>query len=118
VELRSIQATEGEMARLSMTAHRAGLSPHQAAYGLKRKFGQLGRPGHVDVRVPALKALSGLPVPFLAGIRFSPRTNHMICVLKTAPDALVVGDPISFGRKTWSWEYFEKKWTGVVIVTH
>jgi hypothetical protein len=113
-----IQTTEGEMARLSMTAPRTGLSPHQAAYGLKRKFGQLGRPGHVEVRVPKLKDLADLPKPFLAGIRFSPWTNHMICVLETAQDALVVGDPISFGRRNWSWEYFEKKWTGIVIVSH
>jgi hypothetical protein len=102
-----IRATEGEMARLSMTAPRAGLTPHQAAYGLKRKFGQLGRTDKV----------ADLPGPFLAGIRFSTLENHMICVLETARDALVVGDPLSFGPKTWSWEDFEKKWSGVVIVS-
>jgi hypothetical protein len=37
--------------------------------------------------------------------------------LETARDALVVGDPLSFGRKNWSWEDFEKKWSGVVIVS-
>ena len=112
-----IQATEGEMARLSMTAPRKGLTPHQAAYGLKRKFGQLGRTEQVDVRAPDLKDLYDLSGPFLAGIRFSSLENHMICVLETAPHALVVGDPLSFGRKNWSWEDFEKKWSGVVIVS-
>jgi hypothetical protein len=113
-----IQATEGEMARLSMMAPRKGLTPHQAAYALKMKLGQLGRPEQVAVRAPRLKDLYDLPGPFLAGIRFSSLENHMICVLETTRDALVVGDPISFGRKNWSWEYFEKKWSGIIIVTH
>ena len=112
-----IQATEGEMARLSMTAPRKGLTPHQAAYALKMKLGQLGRPEQVAVRAPRLKDLYDLPGPFLAGIRFSSLENHMICVLETTRDALVVGDPISFGRKNWSWEHFEKKWSGIIIVT-
>ena len=112
-----IRATEGEMARLSMTAPRKGLTPHQAAYGLKRKFGQLGRTEQVAVRVPELKDLHDLTGPFLAGIRFSTLENHMICVLETAGGKLVVGDPLSFGRKNWSWEDFEKKWSGVVIVS-
>ena len=113
-----IQSSEGEMARLSMTAPRKGLTPHQAAYGLKRKLAQQGRMEHVDVRVPALKELYDMPGPFLAGIRFSSLENHMICVLETARGALIVGDPISFGRKNWSWEYFKKKWSGVVIVIY
>lgn len=111
-----IQTTEGEMARLSMTAPRKGLSPHQAAYALKEKLGQLGRAEHVAVMVPELKDLYNLPKPFLAGIRFSFWTNHMICVLETTKDALVVGDPISFGRKNWSWKHFEEKWSGIVII--
>ena len=41
----------------------------------------------------------------------------MVCVLETDRDALIVGDPISFGLKTWSWEDFKKKWSGVVIVS-
>ena len=112
-----IPTTEGEMARLSMTAPRKGLTPHQAAYALKRKLGQLGKSAQVEVRVPGLKDLYDLPGPFLAGIRFSSWENHMICVLQTTRDALIVGDPISFGRKNWSWEYFEKKWSGIIIVT-
>lgn len=111
-----IPSTEGEMARLSMTAPRKGLTPHQAAYGLKQKFGQLGRTEQVAVRVSELKDLYDLSGPFLAGIRFSSLENHMICVLETARDKLVVGDPLSFGRKNWSWNDFEKKWSGVVIV--
>jgi hypothetical protein len=111
-----ILTTEGEMARLSMTAPGRGLSIHQAAYGLKRKFEQLGRSEHVAIKVPKLKDIHDLPKPFLAGIRFSLRTNHMICVLETSKDALVVGDPISSGRKTWSWRKFDEVWSGSVIV--
>jgi len=113
---KGIATTEGEMARLSMTAPRIGLSPQQAAYGLRRKFGQLGRSEHVIIKVPELADLHELPKPFLAGIKFSFRTNHMICVLETAKDGLVVGDPISSGRKTWSWKQFDKLWSGIVIV--
>ena len=112
-----IQATEGEMARLSMTAPRKGLTPHQAAYGLKSKLGQLRRPEQFAVRVPKLKDLYDLSGPFLAGIRLSSLENHMICVLETARDVLVVGDPLSLGPQNWSWKQFEKRWSGVVIVS-
>ena len=113
-----IRATEGEMAQLSVTAPCKGLTPHQAAYGLKRKLEQLGRSEQVSLRVPDLKGVYHLPGPFLAGIRLSFWTNHMICVLETTREALVVGDPISLGRKKWSWQQFEKQWSGVVIVSH
>lgn len=113
-----ISATEGEMARLSMTAPGRGLSIHQAAYGLKRKFEQLGRSEHVAIKVPELKDLHNLPKPLLAGIRFSSRTNHMICVLETTKDALIVGDPISSGPQIWSWRKFDAVWSGIVIVGH
>ncbi|MGD2015051.1 MAG: cysteine peptidase family C39 domain-containing protein [Desulfobacterales bacterium] len=113
---KGISTTEGEMAMLSMTAPRLGLSPQGAAYGLKRKLGQLGRSEHVAIKVPEFRDLTELPKPFLAGIKFSFRTNHMICVLETTKDGLVVGDPISTGRKTWSWKNFRKMWSGIVIV--
>ena len=115
---KGIRATEGEMARLSVTAPRKGLTPHQAAYGLKRKLEQLGRSEQVSLRVPDFKNVGNLPRPFLAGIRLSFWTNHMICVLETTREELVVGDPISLGRKKWSWQQFEKQWSGVVIVSH
>jgi len=113
-----IPTTEGEMARLSMTAPGRGLSIQQAAYGLKRKLEQLERSEYVAIKVPELKDFHDLPKPFLAGIRFSFWTNHMICVLETTKDALVVGDPISSGRKTWSWKKFDAVWSGIVIVCH
>lgn len=113
---KNIFTTEGEMARLSMTAPRLGLSPHGAAYGLKRKLGDLGRTEDVIIRVPELKNLHKLPKPFLAGIKFSSWTNHMVCVLETTKEYLVVGDPISIGPKKWSWKNFSKMWSGIVIV--
>ena len=113
---KGITTTEGEMARLSMTAPRIGLSPQGAAYGLKRKLLQLGRSEHVAIKVPNLKDLHELPKPFLAGIKFSTWTNHMVCVLETKQEYLVVGDPISVGQKKWSWKNFRKMWSGVVIV--
>jgi predicted double-glycine peptidase len=113
---KGIPTTEGEMARLSMTAPRIGLSPHGAAHGLKRKLGQLERSEHVAVKVPELEDLHKLPKPFLAGIKFSTWTNHMVCVLDTTEKYLVVGDPISVGQKKWSWKNFRKMWSGIVIV--
>ena len=38
------------MAMLSMTAPGIGLSPQGAAYGLKRKLGQLGHSEHVAIK--------------------------------------------------------------------
>jgi hypothetical protein len=113
---KGIPTTEGEMAMLSMTAPRMGLSPQGAAYGLKRKLRQLGRSEHVTVKVPDFEDLHELPKPFLAGTKFSFWTNHMICVLETKQDCLIVGDPISHGPQKWSWERFGKMWSGVVIV--
>jgi predicted double-glycine peptidase len=110
-----IRATEGEMAGLSMTAPRAGVSPHQAAYGLEKKLRQLGRPERVTLMVPELNDLRHLPKPFLAGIKFSDRTNQMVCVLETNEEFLVVGDPISSGRKKWPWKRFEEFWSGIVV---
>jgi predicted double-glycine peptidase len=110
-----IKTTEGEMAGLSMTAPGAGLSPHQAAYGLQRKLRQLGRPERFALMVPAIKDLRHLAKPFLAGIKFSSRTNHMVCVLETNEEFVVVGDPISSGRKKWPWKRFEEFWSGIVV---
>lgn len=110
-----IRTTEGEMAGLSMTEPRTGVSFHQAAYGLQRKFRQLGRPERVALMVPELKDLRHIAKPFLAGIKFSLSTNHMVCVLETNEEFLVVGDPISSGRKKWPWKRFEEFWSGIVV---
>jgi len=110
-----IKTTEGEMAGLSMTAPGMGVSPHQAAYGLQKKLSQLGRPEQVALMVPEVKELHRIPTPFLAGVKFSPRTNHMVCVLETGEDYLIVGDPISSGRKKWPWQRFEEFWSGIVV---
>jgi ABC-type bacteriocin/lantibiotic exporter with double-glycine peptidase domain len=85
-------------------------------YALRKKLWQLGRSENAVIVVPELKDLHELPKPFLAGIRFSFWTNHMICVLETTQESLVVGDPISVGPKNWSWENFRKMWSGIVIV--
>jgi predicted double-glycine peptidase len=110
-----IKTTEGEMAGLSMTAPGVGVSPHQAAYGLQRKLRQLGRPERVALMVPEIKELRHIAKPFLAGVKFSFKTNHMICVLETDEEFVVVGDPISSGRKKWPWKRFEGFWSGIVI---
>ncbi len=111
-----VQASEGEMARLAMAAPSKGISPHQAAYALRKKLYQLGRSENAVILVPELKDLHELSKPFLAGIKFSFRTNHMISVLATTQESLVVGDPISVGPKNWSWDNFSKIWSGIVIV--
>ena len=98
-----------------MTAPARGITPYQAAYGLRQKLAQVGHPLQVDVMVPDLDDLHYVPKPYLAGIRFSFWTNHMVCVLETTPESLVVGDPISFGRKTWSWRHFREKWSGIIV---
>lgn len=111
-----VQTSEGEMARLAIAAPGKGISPHQAAYALKRKLGEIGRSEKATILVPDLKDLHDLPKPFLAGINFSFRTNHMVCVLETLQEQLVVGDPISVGPKKWSWDNFSMMWSGIVIV--
>jgi predicted double-glycine peptidase len=110
-----IRTTEGEMAGLSMTAPRAGVSPHQVAYGLQRKLKELGRPERVLLMVPEVKDLHHFAKPFLAGIKFSSTTNHMVCVLETNEEFLIVGDPISSGRKKWPWKRFEEFWSGIIV---
>jgi hypothetical protein len=73
----------------------------------------LGKPDMYDYKGTDLQKLSK---PFLAGIKFSSRTNHMICVLEKTQEYLVVGDPISVGQKKWSWKNFSKMWPGIVII--
>ena len=111
-----IQATEGEMARLSMSAPGQGVSPHLVAFGLQKKLAQSDPSAHVRLMVPEIEALKGIRKPFLAGIRFSATTNHMICVLAVHPNHLIVGDPISPSPRRWTWEKFKNKWSGVIIV--
>ena len=113
-----IKTSEGEMARLSMTAPRGGVSPHLAAYGIKRKLRRLKRPEQVAVLVPRLRDLQRLATPYLAGVKFSFTTNHMVCVLETQGEYLIVGDPISSGPKKWSWNRFEKMWSGIIVTCH
>ena len=111
-----VQTTEGEMAKLAMAAPGKGISPHQAAYALRMKLGQLGRSEKAVILVPDLKDLHNLTKPFIAGIKFSFRTNHMVCVMESTQEKLIVGDPISVGPKNWSWENLRMKWSGIVIV--
>ena len=113
-----INTTEGEMARLSMTAPGQGLTPHLAAYGLQQKLTELKRSNNVAVMACELNELYKIATPFLAGIRFSSVTNHMVCILDKNQDYLVVGDPIGVGRKKWSWVQFEKIWSGIIVICH
>jgi hypothetical protein len=112
-----IQATEGEMARLSVSAPGRGLSPHQAGYALRRKLRRLKRRQRVTIEVPGRDGLCDLPLPFLAGIRYSFWTNHMVCVLDVDEKSLLVGDPL-IGRRPWSCKRFEREWTGIVVTVH
>lgn len=111
-----VQTSEGEMARLAMASPSKGISPHQAAYALRRKLGTLERSVQTVLLVPDLNDLRDLPPPFLAGIKFSFRTNHMVCVMETTPEHLIVGDPIAIGPKKWSWQTFSEIWSGIAIV--
>ncbi len=113
-----IKSREGEMARLAMAAPGRGVTPHQAAYGLKKKLAMAGRDAKTEIRVPDIKDIRSLPTPYIAGTTFSSWTNHMVCILETGPDGLIVGDPSSFGPERWSWEIFEKSWSGVIIVSY
>lgn len=111
-----IEAEEGEMARLCMAAPKKGITPHQAAYGLTEKFKQEGRHERVKILAPDIRDLHKFAKPMIAGIKFGKWTNHMVCIFTTDKDGLTVGDPISIGRKHWSWEYFNKAWSGIVLV--
>ena len=113
-----VQATEGEMARLAMAAPGKGISPHQAAYALNRKLKALDRSEETAILAPDLNDLRDLPQPFLAGINISLTTNHMVCVMHTSRDNLIVGDPLSIGPRKWSWQTFRDVWSGIAIVCH
>ena len=109
-----IPATEGEMAQLSLYAPGSGLSAHQAAYVLMKKFKHTSRNRRVAVEVPAGDNIGELPTSFLAGIKYSFWTNHMVCVLRVVDKGMIVGNPLS-GRNKWDLDYFKSKWTGIVV---
>lgn len=110
-----IAATEGEMARLSVTVPRRGVSAFQAAYALREKFKQVEHPAAVEVMAGGADTLNNLPTPFLAGVKFRLWLDHMICVFEVGSDQVVAGDPLR-GRVTYRREAFLDQWLGHAVV--
>jgi hypothetical protein len=110
-----IESTEGEMAELTRTVPRRGVTSVGAAYGLKRKLARAKRPQRVTLSPCTRENLDELPTPFLVGMRFSLWFDHMVCVLKVGPDTVLIGDPL-IGRKTWPRKDFEDEVRGLAVL--
>ncbi len=110
-----IEASEGEMARLSRTIPGRGVSDFQAAAGLQRKLDEI----HSNTRVEFITRPDGDPTgitpPFLAGIKYSMWFDHMVCVLELRDNAVVIGDSLQ-GRRLMTYEQFAEEWRGVAIM--
>lgn len=109
-----VEATEGEMARLTGTIPGRGVSDFQAAYGLQQKLAQLDRPERVQITYKEDRDPTGLATPFLAGMKFSFFFDHMVCVLSVNEQGVEIGDPLQ-GRRTMRGDEFRREWRGFAI---
>ena len=110
-----IDATEGEMAELTLTAPGRGISAVGAAYGLKRKLARESRLERVSLEDCGKDHLDSLPTPFLVGLKFKIWCDHMVCVLQVDKDVVTLGDPL-VGRKDWDRKEFEDEVRGMAVV--
>lgn len=102
-----IQATEREMAELSLTSNGGlaggGTTESGLMRGLRLKLNGLKTP-RIDCRT-----YDTLPTPSIVGIRLNPKLSHSIVVVKVLPTEVKVLDPL-YGRGSLRREEFERDW--------
>lgn len=109
-----VEASEGEMARLTGTIPGRGVSDFQAADGLQRKLESIGRSERVRFVVRRDHDPESIPTPFAAGLTYSFWYDHMVCVLAIDAASVTIGDPIA-GLQVLPREEFRERWRGVAI---
>ena len=102
-----VQATEREMAELSVTSNGGlaggGTTESGLMRGLRIKLNGMKTP---RINCPSYDAL---PTPSIVPIRLSPTLSHSIVVIKVLPTEVKVLDPL-YGRGTLRREEFERDW--------
>ena len=107
-----IDATETEMARLSLTEENGGTTDTRAAYALQCKLADRGWTVHYD-RLDYAR-LQSLPKPCLTPLRWGYFFNHMVPVLAADDRRVTLGDPLT-GRRVMSADDFQAEWLGRAI---
>lgn len=110
-----VDTNEGEMAELTRTPPRRGITSVAAAYGVKRKLAQVGHPGKVSLVPCADEDLDRLPTPFIVGLRFTLWCDHMVCVQEVRPDKVLVGDPL-VGNRWWDRPALAQEIRGLAVI--
>jgi len=107
-----VEATETEMARLSLTEENGGTTDTRAAYALQRKLADRGWTVHYN-RLDYAR-LQTLPKPCLTPLRWGYFFNHMVPVLAADDHRVTLGDPLT-GRRVMSASDFQSEWLGRAI---
>ena len=107
-----VQATEREMAELSVTSNGGlaggGTTESGLMRGLRLKLG--------GMKIPRIDrpTYDTLPTPSIVGLRLSPRLTHSIVVVKITATEVKVLDPL-YGRGILRRAEFERDWLGSAI---
>ncbi len=110
-----IEATEAEMAALTLTRPGSGSTTVRALHGLNQKLEGTGyRAELIEVTLAELRKV---PVPALTPLQYETTRRHMVAVVGVNDYGLYLVDPID-GRMSLAWDMVEQYFTGQVIVIH
>lgn len=107
-----VEASETEMARLSFTQVDGGATDSRVLWGLEKKLrgtGLVARYQRLDAT-----ALIDLPKPCLVQVDWGYFISHMVPVMESTSERVVIGDPLT-GRREMTMAEFRSKWKGNAI---
>lgn len=102
-----IDATETEMARLSLTEVNGGTTDTRAVLALQSKLDGRGYDVHYDTMT--FEQLLASPKPCVVPIDWGYFASHMVPVMKADPRRVVLGDPLT-GTRALSADDFRSIW--------
>lgn len=108
-----LRISEGAMAELAHTSFIQGTAPYALARAVDRVARRQGLRGCIQ-RVDYARAVC-LRHPFVAFINRPGIGGHALCVLKAAPEKLLVIDPLSGMQETVQRDQFVAGWDPVII---
>ena len=109
----NIGVTEKEMAHLSRTRYGLGVAMVPLTRAVAQKARTKGL--ETDIIKADWNTLTELNVPCLVDVKWGPLIDHVIVILKTEKNTVVVIDPLG-GQERWTKKQFLDIWHGSAIV--